>query len=382
MVAIDRHLVHEGSHHSFAQVRARGARLARPDLTFGFTDHYAPTRPRSALGAPEAMDMVRGFADNAAEFGIESFMLGDPRRGIVHVAAPELGLTLPGLTVVCGDSHTSTHGAFGAYAFGIGASEVAHVMLTQTLWQKRPNRMLIIVDGALFPGVGAKDVALSIIARLGADGAQGYAIEYAGAVVRGLAMAGRMTLCNLSIESGARLGLIAPDDTTFAYLKGRPFAPEGADFEKAIADWRALASDADAEFDRVIGLNAEEIAPIVTWGVTPDQAAPITAEIPSPKAPGRGAMRDALAYMGLRSGQKLTDILDDRVFIGSCTNGRIEDLRAAAAVLSGRAQTMSRSSFRRVRWPSNVRPNKKASMRSSATRALNGSIPVARCASA
>jgi len=336
LVAIDRHLVHEGSHHGFVQVRARGGRLARPDLTFGFADHYAPTRPQSALGSPEAMDMVRRFADDTAEFGIESFLLGDPRRGIVHVAAPELGLTLPGLTIVCGDSHTSTHGAFGAYAFGVGASEVAHVMLTQTLWQKRPNRMRITVDGALFPGVGAKDIALSIIEKLGADGAQGFAIEYAGAAVRRLAMAGRMTLCNLSIESGARLGLIAPDDTTFAYLKDRPFAPEGVDFEKAIADWRALASDTGAEFDREIGLNAEEIVPLVTWGVTPDQAAPITAEIPTPEGANAEATRDALAYMGLRPGQKLTDILVDRVFIGSCTNGRIEDLRAAAAVLSGR----------------------------------------------
>jgi len=336
LVAIDRHLLHEGSHHGFAQVRARDARLARPDLTFGFADHYAPTRPASALGAPEAMEMVRRFADNTAEFGVESFMLGDARRGIVHVAAPELGLTLPGLTIVCGDSHTSTHGAFGAYAFGIGASEVAHVMLTQTLWQKRPRRMRITVDGGLFPGVSAKDIALSIIARLGGDGAQGHAIEYAGSAAKGLAMAGRMTLCNLSIESGARLGLIAPDETTFAYLKGRPFAPDGADFEQAVADWRALASDADAEFDREISLNAGEIAPVVTWGVSPDQAAPITAEIPAPEGANAEATRDALAYMGLRPGQKLTDIRVDRVFIGSCTNSRIEDLRAAAAVLSGR----------------------------------------------
>jgi 3-isopropylmalate/(R)-2-methylmalate dehydratase large subunit len=336
LIAIDRHFVHEGSHHGFAQVRARGARLARPDLTFGFADHYAPTRPASAAGAPEAMEMVRRLSVNAAEYGVECFTLGDPRRGIVHVAAPELGLTLPGLAIVCGDSHTSTHGAFGAYAFGIGASEVAHVMLTQALWQKRPKRMRITVEGALFPGVGAKDIALSIISRIGADGAQGHAIEYAGAAVRGLEMAGRMTLCNLSIESGARLGLIAPDETTFTYLKGRPFAPEGANFEKAVADWRALSSDKDAEFDREVALDARDIAPVVTWGVSPDQAAPITHVVPAPEGTKAEAMRDALAYMDLRPGQKLTDIAIDRVFIGSCSNSRIEDLRAAAAVLGGR----------------------------------------------
>jgi 3-isopropylmalate/(R)-2-methylmalate dehydratase large subunit len=336
LIAIDRHYLHEGSHHGFDQVRTRGASLARPDLTFGFADHYAPTRPQSALGNPDAAEMIERFANNVAEFKLESFGLADPRRGIVHVAAPELGLTLPGLTVVCGDSHTSTHGAFGAYAFGIGASEVAHVMLTQSLWQKRPKRLRIVVDGDLFPGVGAKDVALTIIAKLGADGAQGYAIEYAGSAVRALSMAGRMTLCNLSIEAGARLGLIAPDETTFTYLKGRPFAPDGADFDAAVADWRQFASDGDAEFDRETRLGAGEIAPIVTWGVSPEQAAPITAAVPSPEGAKADAIRDALAYMGLRPGQPLTDIAIDRVFIGSCTNSRIEDLRAAAAVLAGR----------------------------------------------
>jgi 3-isopropylmalate/(R)-2-methylmalate dehydratase large subunit len=280
--------------------------------------------------------MVQRFAANVAEFGVESLGLGDSRRGIVHVAAPELGLTLPGLTIVCGDSHTSTHGAFGAYAFGIGASEVAHVMLTQTLWQNRPSGLRIVVDGELFPGVGAKDVALSIIAKIGADGAQGHAIEYAGSAVRGLAMAGRMTLCNLSIEAGARLGLIAPDETTFAYLKGRPFAPEGAALDRAAADWRMLASDPDAEFHREVLLDAREIAPIVTWGVSPEQAAPITGVVPAPEGAKAEAMRDALAYMDLKPGQRLTDIHIDRVFIGSCTNGRLEDLRAAAAVLAGR----------------------------------------------
>ncbi len=289
-------------------------------------------------------------AANVAEFGVESFQLGDPRRGIVHVAAPELGLTLPGLTIVCGDSHTSTHGAFGAYAFGVGASEVAHALMTQTLWQKRPKRMRVAVEGALLPGVGAKDIALSFIARIGADGAQGHAIEYAGAAVRALSMAGRMTLCNLSIEAGARLGLIAPDETTFAYLSGRPFAPEGADFERAVEDWRALASDADAQFDRELVLDGRDIAPIVTWGVSPEQAAPITRRrSPRPKAPKREATRDALAYMDLKPGLTLTDIRVDRVFIGSCANSRIEDLRAAAAVLSGRKAPFPALS-RRARW--------------------------------
>jgi 3-isopropylmalate/(R)-2-methylmalate dehydratase large subunit len=336
LIAIDRHFVHEGSHHGFAQVRARGARLARPDLTFGFADHYAPTRPQSLINAPEAMDMVRRLAANTAEYGVESFTLGDSRRGIVHVAAPELGLTLPGLIIVCGDSHTSTHGAFGAYAFGIGASEVAHVLLTQSLWQKRPSRLRVVVEGVLFPGVGAKDVALSLIARLGADGAQGHALEYQGAAVRGLDMAGRMTLCNLSIECGARLGLIGPDATTFAYLKDRPFAPVGAEFDKAAEAWGALASDTEAPFDREFSMNASEIAPIVTWGVTPDQAAPITSVVPSPKGETAEAMRDALAYMDLTPGRPLTDVPVDRVFIGSCANSRIEDLRIAAAVMSGR----------------------------------------------
>ena len=336
LIAIDRHYVHEGSHHGFAQVRERGARLARPDLTFGFTDHYAPTRPESARGAPEAQEMVERFAANVAAFGVEAFGVGDVRRGIVHVAAPEQGLTLPGLTIVCGDSHTSTHGAFGAYAFGIGASEVAHVMMTQTLWQTRPKRMRVAVEGALFPGVDAKDIALSLIAAIGADGAQGQAIEYAGSAVRGLDMAGRMTLCNLSIEAGARLGLIAPDETTFAYVQGRPFAPEGETFDRAVENWRRLASDADAEFDREMRIEARDIAPTVTWGVSPEQAAPISATVPAPEGAKADAIADAIAYMDLRPGQRLTDIHIDRVFIGSCTNSRIEDLRVAAAILSGR----------------------------------------------
>ena len=339
LLFIDRHLLHEGSFHAFDQVRKRGAQLARPDLTFGVADHYVPTRNRTAI-APEIRRMVDQLVDNTTAHGITLFGLDDPRQGIVHVTVPAQGLTLPGLTIVCGDSHTSTHGAFGAYAFGIGASEVAHVMMTQTLWQKRPKRMRIRVDGALPPGSTAKDIALSFIAQVGADGARGHAIEYAGSVVRALSMEGRLTLCNLSIESGGRLGLVAPDETTFAFLKGRPYAPKGEAFERAVADWRALASDDDALFDREIVIDGSEIAPVVTWGVSPEQALPITATVPDPDriddVSRAEAARDALTYMGLSPGMKLSDIRIDRVFIGSCTNSRIEDLRAAAAILAGR----------------------------------------------
>ena len=339
LLFIDRHLLHEGSFHAFDQVRKRGAPLARPDLTFGVADHYVPTRNRAAI-APEIRRMVDQLVDNTTAHGITLFGLDDPRQGIVHVTVPAQGLTLPGLTIVCGDSHTSTHGAFGAYAFGIGASEVAHVMMTQTLWQKRPKRMRVRVDGALPPGSTAKDIALSFIAQVGADGARGHAIEYAGSVVRALSMEGRLTLCNLSIESGGRLGLVAPDETTFAFLKGRPFAPKGEAFERAVADWRALASDDDALFDREIVIDGSEIAPVVTWGVSPEQALPITATVPDPDriddVSRAEAARDALTYMGLSPGMKLSDIRIDRVFIGSCTNSRIEDLRAAAAILAGR----------------------------------------------
>jgi 3-isopropylmalate/(R)-2-methylmalate dehydratase large subunit len=266
--------------------------------------------------------------------------LRDPRQGIVHVVGPEQGLTLPGLLIVCGDSHTSTHGAFGAYAFGIGASEVAHVLMTQTLWQKKPKRMRVSVDGALTPGVGAKDIALAIIARVGADGAVGHAIEFAGGAIRALSMEGRMTLCNMSIEAGGRCGVIAPDATTFAYLKGRSYAPKGADFDAAAKLWSSLRSDADAAFDRDVRLDAGNIAPIVTWGTTPDDGLPIDACVPDPareeNEQRKKYIEDALTYMGIAPGTKLTDIAIDRIFIGSCTNARIEDLRAAAAVLADR----------------------------------------------
>jgi 3-isopropylmalate/(R)-2-methylmalate dehydratase large subunit len=336
---IDRHLLHEGSFHAFDQVRKRGARLARPDLTFGVADHYVPTRNRETI-ASDIRRMVDQLVENTTEHGIALFGLDDPRQGIVHVTVPAQGLTLPGLTIVCGDSHTSTHGAFGAYAFGIGASEVAHVMMTQTLWQKRPKRMRVRVEGALPSGSTAKDIALSFIAQVGADGARGHAIEYAGSAVRALSMEGRLTLCNLSIESGGRLGLIAPDEITFAFLRGRPFAPKGDAFERAVEDWRQLSSDRDAFFDREVVINGSDIAPIVTWGVSPEQALPISSTVPDPEriadVSRAEAARDALAYMGLSPGMKLSDIRIDRVFIGSCTNSRIEDLRAAAAILAGR----------------------------------------------
>ncbi|MDE1971786.1 MAG: 3-isopropylmalate dehydratase large subunit [Hyphomicrobiales bacterium] len=340
---VDRHYIHEGSFHAFSQMQARGRRVAQPDLTFGFADHYVPTRGNRANGIadPEIANMVRTLESNAAENRITLFGLRDPRQGIVHVVGPEQGLTLPGLLIVCGDSHTSTHGAFGAYAFGIGASEVAHVLMTQTLWQNKPKRMRVSVEGAVTPGVAAKDIALAIIADVGTDGAQGHAIEFAGSAVRALSMEGRMTLCNMSIEAGGRCGLIAPDSTTFAYLKGRPYAPKGPDFEAAIEAWSSLRSDPDAAFDLDVTLDAAAVAPIVTWGTSPDDGLPIDARVPDPAREvderRKKYIEDALAYMGITSGTRLTDIAIDRVFIGSCTNARIEDLRAAAAVLAGRA---------------------------------------------
>jgi 3-isopropylmalate/(R)-2-methylmalate dehydratase large subunit len=331
---VDRHYVHEGSFHAFSQMKARGRTVAEPKLTFGVADHYVPTRGRATgIANPEIAAMVRNLEANTGDNHITLFGLRDPRQGIVHVVGPEQGLTLPGLLIVCGDSHTSTHGAFGAYAFGIGASEVAHVLMT-------PKRMRITVDGTLGAGIAAKDVALAIIARIRADGAQGHAIEFAGSAIRSLSMEGRLTLCNLSIEAGGRCGMVAPDATTFAYLKGRPFAPKGSDFDRAVESWSALTSDPGATFDREVSLNANEIVPIVTWGTTPDDALPVDGRVPDPARESDATrakyLREALDYMGLTPGTKLTDIPVDRVFIGSCTNSRIEDLRAAAAVLSGR----------------------------------------------
>ena len=338
---VDRHYVHEGSFHAFGRLAERGAAVAEPGLTFGVADHYVPTRgSRTTIADPEIARMLRQVEENTAKHGIELFGLDDPRQGIVHVVGPEQGLTLPGLSIVCGDSHTSTHGALGAYAFGIGASEVAHVLMTQTIWQRKPKRMRITVDGRPAPGVAAKDIVLAIIARIGVGGAAGHAVEFAGAAIRDLSIEGRLTLCNMSIEAGARCGMVAPDETTFAYLKGRPYAPAGAEFDRAVAAWSALTTDGNAEFDRQVGLDAAAIAPIVTWGTSPEDALPIDASVPDPAREPDAArakyLREALDYMGLAPGRKLTDIAIDRVFIGSCTNSRIEDLRAAAAVLAGR----------------------------------------------
>ena len=336
---IDRHYVHEGSNHGFGQVASRNSRIARPDLTFGVADHYVPTRSREPANA-EIARMIEVLNANAAHHGFQLFGMNDKRQGIVHVTMPEQGLTLPGLTIVCGDSHTSTHGAFGAYAFGIGASEVAHVLLTQTLWQKKPRQMRITVNGILPPGVSAKDMALTIIAKAGAGGATGHAIEYAGSAIRALSVEGRMTLCNLSIESGSRLGIIAPDEKSIAYLRGRAFAPAGDLFEKASEEWLQLASDQDALYAKELVIDGSEIEPSVTWGTSPEQALPITGCTPDPAMIAdeekSRQIREALDYMGLRPGQALEGLAVDQVFIGSCTNSRIEDIRIAAAILAGR----------------------------------------------
>jgi 3-isopropylmalate/(R)-2-methylmalate dehydratase large subunit len=338
---IDRHYVHEGSFHAFGKLAERGVPVAEPGLTFGVADHYVPTRgSRTNIANPELARMVRQVEENTAKHNVKLFGLGDPRQGIVHVVGPEQGLTLPGLTIVCGDSHTSTHGALGAYAFGIGASEVAHVLMTQTIWQKKPKLMRVTVDGTVAPGISGKDIVLAIIARIGADGATGGALEYAGSAIRALSIEGRLTLCNMSIEAGARAGIVAPDATTFAYLKGRPYAPKGADFDKAVEEWSAMQTDAGAVFEKDVTLDAGSIAPIVTWGTSPEDALPIDASVPDPeREPDQDRaqyLRGALEYMGIAPGKKLTDIAVDRVFIGSCTNSRIEDLRVAAAVLAGR----------------------------------------------
>jgi len=341
LLFVDRHYLHEGSFHAFAKLADRGGKVAEPGLTFAVADHYVPTRgSRHPIANPELARLVRQLEDNTAKHGIRLFGLDDRRQGIVHVVGPEQGLTLPGLLIVCGDSHTSTHGALGAYAFGIGASEVAHVLMTQTIWQQKPHRMRIVVDGDPPPGVAAKDIALAIIARIGADGATHHAIEFAGSAIRALSVEGRLTLCNMSIEAGARCGMVAPDARTFAYLKGRPYAPSGPAFDAAVEAWTKLTTDDGAAFDREIQIDSAKIAPIVTWGTSPQDALPIDSNVPDPSRetdPDRATyMRDALEYMGLIPGMKLTGIAIDRVFIGSCTNARIEDLRAAAAVLAGR----------------------------------------------
>ena len=342
LLYVDCHLLHDGTAPAFEMLRARGAGLRAPARSFATPDHYTPTdtRDAAAIADPALREMVGSLERNATEHGVELFGLADPRQGIVHVVGPEQGLTQPGMLLVCGDSHTSTHGALGALAFGIGMTEVAHVLATQCLWQRRPRTMRITVAGETGPGVVAKDIILHIIATIGTAGGTGQVIEYAGAAVRGLSMEGRLTLCNMTIEAGARAGMVAPDETTFAYLRGRPRAPQGAAWDRAEAGWRALRSDPGAVFDAEIAIDATAIAPTVTWGTSPQEAVPVDGAVPDPEAaatPGRRAeMAAMLDYMGLAPGQPMTSVAVDRVFIGSCTNGRIEDLRAAAGVARGR----------------------------------------------
>ncbi|MGW1742933.1 3-isopropylmalate dehydratase large subunit [Nocardia sp. NPDC001965] len=339
LLAIDRHLVHEGSARAFQILNARGLTVRRPDLTIGMADHIVPTEP----GARRLTDFQRGALDlfdgNLQKSRVRTFGFGHPQQGIVHVVGPEQGLTLPGMTVVCGDSHASTHGALGAIGLGIGASEVAHVLATQTLWQKRPKTMRLLVDNMLAPGVTAKDLILAVIGRIGAAGAAGHVIEYAGAAIRALSMEGRLTICNMSIEAGARAGLIAPDDITLEYVHNRTYAPKGAVWQQASEDWLALPSDPGATFDREVQVDATTISPMVTWGTSPEDTAAIDGRVPDPagfSGVRKEAMVKALDYIGLQPGTPIEGIPVDRVFIGSCTNGRIEDLRAAAHVARGR----------------------------------------------
>ncbi len=342
LLYIDRHLVHEvTSPQAFEGLRASGRRVRAPQATIAVVDHNVPTSDRrDGIKEPESRLQVQTLEENVAEFGVPFFPVLDPRQGIVHIIGPEQGISLPGMTIVCGDSHTSTHGAMGALAFGIGTSEVEHVLATQTLLQKPAKNMLVEVNGTLPPGCTAKDVVLAIIGRIGTAGGTGHVIEYAGSVIRALDMAGRLTVCNMSIEGGARAGLIAPDETTFAYIKGRPFAPQGEDFDRAVAYWKTLPSDPGAHYDTVVRIDGSEIAPMVTWGTSPEAVLPITGAVPDPAdvadEAARGQMQRMLDYMGLTAGQKLTEIPVDVVFVGSCTNARIEDLRAAAAVARGR----------------------------------------------
>ncbi|MDA0959621.1 MAG: 3-isopropylmalate dehydratase large subunit [Proteobacteria bacterium] len=342
LIYIDRHLVHEvTSPQAFEGLRNAGRSVRAPNRTLAVADHNIPTTDRSVgIEDEESRIQVEALEKNAADFGVPYFAMDDIRQGIVHVIGPEQGFTLPGMTIVCGDSHTATHGAFGALAFGIGTSEVEHVLATQTLIQKPAKNMRITVDGTLADGVTAKDVILAIIGKIGTAGGTGHVIEFAGSVIRGFSMEGRMTVCNMAIEAGARAGMIAPDQTTYDYLANRPMTPKGENWDRAVAYWKTLPSDANARYDVEITLAAEDIAPTVTWGTSPEDALAITGSVPLPDqekdASKRAKMERAIAYMGLTPGQKLTDIKVDTVFIGSCTNSRIEDLRAAAALAEGR----------------------------------------------
>jgi 3-isopropylmalate/(R)-2-methylmalate dehydratase large subunit len=348
LLYIDLHLVHEvTSPQAFDGLRLTGRTVRRPDLTVATEDHNVPTADiDQPIADPISAKQVDTLRANTAEFGIVNFPMGDPGQGIVHVIGPEQGRTLPGMTIVCGDSHTATHGAFGALAFGIGTSEVEHVLATQTLPQSRPKWMSVEVDGELPPGVTAKDVILAIIGEIGTGGGIGHVIEYRGSAIRSLSMEGRMTICNMSIEAGARAGLVAPDETTFEYLQGRPHAPTGEAWEAAVADWRTLQTDEGAVWDKEVRIDASTLTPFVSWGTNPAQVAPIGAVVPSPEDYDDPTQREnvqrALEYMGLTPGTAIRDIPVDTVFIGSCTNSRIEDLRAAAAVFEGRRVTAGR----------------------------------------
>ena len=340
---IDRHLVHEvTSPQAFEGLRTAGRKVRRPDATLAVADHNVPTTPDRKEGIKDevARIQVQTLEDNCAEFGVTYFKMDDKRQGIVHIVGPEQGFTQPGMTIVCGDSHTSTHGAFGALAFGIGTSEVEHVLATQTLIQKRAKNMLIRIEGDLPAGATAKDIVLAIIGKIGTAGGTGYVMEYAGDAIKKLSMEGRMTICNMSIEAGARAGLIAPDEKTFEYIKGRPLAPQGADWDKAVAYWKTLPSDDGAKYDKEVVLKASDIIPQVTWGTSPEDVLPITSVVPNPKDAkddnARKTIERALEYMGLTAGTKLTDIPIDKVFIGSCTNGRIEDFREVAKLVKGK----------------------------------------------
>ncbi|CAB4713917.1 unannotated protein [freshwater metagenome] len=340
LVYIDLHLIHEvTSPQAFDGLRLAGRPVRRPDLTIATEDHNTPTQNiDQPIADPVSKLQVDTLRANCAEFGVRLHSLGDIDQGIVHVVGPQLGLTQPGMTIICGDSHTSTHGAFGALAFGVGTSEVEHVLATQTLPLIRPKMMAVNVEGELAPGVTSKDVILAIIAKIGTGGGVGYIVEYRGSAIRAMTMESRLTVCNMSIEAGARAGLIAPDETTFDYIKGKPHAPE--DWDAAVAYWKTLTTDADAKFDHEVTLRAEDIAPFVTWGTNPAQGAPLSGNVPDPSAIAdaeeRGAAERALVYMGLEAGTPLKKIAIDTVFLGSCTNGRIEDLRSAAAILDGK----------------------------------------------
>ncbi|HEV7173311.1 3-isopropylmalate dehydratase large subunit [Pedococcus sp.] len=338
LLYIDLHLIHEvTSPQAFDGLRLAGRKVRRPDLTLATEDHNVPTTP-GPITDPVSRTQVETLRRNCEEFGVRLFPMGDAEQGIVHVVGPQLGLTQPGMTIVCGDSHTSTHGAFGALAFGIGTSEVEHVLATQTLPLKPFKTMAITVDGRLQPGVTAKDIVLAVIAKIGTGGGQGYVLEFRGSAIRALSMEARMTVCNMSIEAGARAGMIAPDETTFAYLQGRDHAPSGDQWDAAVADWSLLHSDDDAVFDAEVHLDADTLTPFVTWGTNPGQGLPLGESVPDPETmtdTEKAAARHALEYMGLTAGTPLRDIKVDTVFVGSCTNGRIEDLRAAAEIVKG-----------------------------------------------